>query len=100
MNQNQFKIEGKTLSNYPHKIGIPCTSTAEIERLFKRLHLFSTLKANKKLAKKGHNSVLFFIDSARPSTGRVQKTCVPSPQAFNGHISNKNKQLEAKAKIT
>ena len=31
------------------------------------------MKANRKLAKKGHNSVLFFIDSARSSTGRVQK---------------------------
>ena len=58
--------------------------------LFFRCYLFSTMKASKKLAKKSHNSILFFIDSAGPSTGRVQKTCVPSPQAYNRHIGNKN----------
>ena len=34
---------------------------------------FSRLKANRKLAKKGHNAVLFSTASARYSTGRVQK---------------------------
>ena len=99
MVQNQFEIEEK---HYQITITILAfhVQAQPKSNNFPKDFIFFRNENKQKANKKCYNSALFFIDSARPSTGRVQKTCVPSPQAFNGHISNKNKQLEAKAKIT
>ena len=99
MVQNQSEIEEKHYQITITILAFHVQAQPKSNNFSKDL-IFFVMKTNRKLAKKCNNSVLFFIDSARPSTGRVQKPCVPSPQAFNGHISNKHKQREAKAKIT